>query len=114
MVGSVVMVARLVGKDLRRRRAEAALLVLVMAAAAAALTLALALRGVAATAGIGPLGEVSAFERRHPQQLRSELRVRRAGGGRQRGQCDRCAPHVPRHQKPMFAPALALNQTRGA
>ena len=48
MVGSVVMVARLVGKDLRRRRAEAALLVLVMAAAAAALTLALALRGVAA------------------------------------------------------------------
>jgi ABC-type antimicrobial peptide transport system permease subunit len=47
-MGSLVLIGRLVRRDMRRRRGEAVLLILVMAAAAAALTLALALRGVAA------------------------------------------------------------------
>jgi putative ABC transport system permease protein len=46
-MGKLVVIGRLVRRDLRRHRVEAVLLILVVAAATAALTLALALRGVA-------------------------------------------------------------------
>ena len=45
-MGRVLLVGRLAGRDLRRRRAEAALLLLAITAATTTLTLGLVLRGV--------------------------------------------------------------------
>jgi len=46
-VGRILLVARLAGRDLRRRRLEAALLLLAMVAATTTLTLGLVLRDAA-------------------------------------------------------------------
>lgn len=74
-MGKILLICRLAGRDLRRRRAEAALMLIVITAATATLTMGFALSGVtsnpyldtrAATAGpdvVAPSGSLTALER---------------------------------------------------